>query len=131
VAISGALAATFLFAIGLPAAYAVLALVWFKVKPTWDSAFKLMSNAVALAASFRLIWLVFFEEVSGLSSQAKYYLLVGIAATGWYGIAGILKTFNKLFQVKLERVMNLGGNRIEMRIPQSVWFPRDLSFRHS
>jgi hypothetical protein len=31
----------------------------------------------------------------------------------------------------LERVMNLGGNRIEMRIPQSVWFPRDLCFRHS
>jgi hypothetical protein len=31
----------------------------------------------------------------------------------------------------LERVMNLGENRIEMRIPQSVWFPRDLCFPHS
>src|SRR5215208_5703708 len=32
---------------------------------------------------------------------------------------------------KVERVMNLGENRIEMRIPQSAWFPRDLCFPHS
>jgi len=31
----------------------------------------------------------------------------------------------------LERVMNLGENRIEMWIPQSAWFPRDLCFPHS
>jgi transposase len=31
----------------------------------------------------------------------------------------------------LERVMNLDENRIEMRIPQSAWFPRDLCFPHS
>jgi hypothetical protein len=31
----------------------------------------------------------------------------------------------------LERVMNLGKNRIEMRIPQSAWFLRDLCFLHS
>jgi hypothetical protein len=31
----------------------------------------------------------------------------------------------------LERVMNLGENRIEMRIPRSTWFPRDLCFPHS
>ena len=31
----------------------------------------------------------------------------------------------------LERVMNLGENRIEMRIPQSAWFPRNLRFPHS
>src|SRR5215218_1328242 len=31
----------------------------------------------------------------------------------------------------LERVMNLGENRIEMRITQSVWFSRDLCFPHS
>jgi hypothetical protein len=34
-------------------------------------------------------------------------------------------------RARLERVMNLGGNRIGMRIPQSVWFPHDLCFRHS
>jgi hypothetical protein len=33
--------------------------------------------------------------------------------------------------VRLERVMNLGENHIEMRITQSVWFPRDLCFPHS
>ena len=31
----------------------------------------------------------------------------------------------------LERVMNLGEKRIEMRIPQSVWFTGDLCFPHS
>ena len=31
----------------------------------------------------------------------------------------------------LERVMNLSENRIEMRIPQSAWFSRDLCFPHS
>jgi uncharacterized protein YjbI with pentapeptide repeats len=31
----------------------------------------------------------------------------------------------------LERVMNLGENRIEMRIPRSPWFPCDLRFPHS
>ena len=35
-----------------------------------------------------------------------------------------------LFEI-LERVMNLGENRIEMRISRSAWFPRDLCFPHS
>ena len=34
-------------------------------------------------------------------------------------------------KAQLERVMKLGGNRIEMRIPRSDWFPRDLRFPHS
>src|SRR5215204_6905838 len=36
-----------------------------------------------------------------------------------FGIEGNLRTILQL----LERVMNLGENRIEMRIPWSVWFP--------
>jgi hypothetical protein len=35
------------------------------------------------------------------------------------------------FFIHLERVMNSGENRIEMRIPRSAWFPRDLRFPHS
>jgi hypothetical protein len=31
----------------------------------------------------------------------------------------------------LERVVNLGENRIEMRISQSAWFPRNFCFPHS
>jgi uncharacterized protein involved in exopolysaccharide biosynthesis len=31
---------------------------------------------------------------------------------------------------RLERVMNLGESRIEMRISRSAWFPRDLCFPH-
>jgi hypothetical protein len=31
----------------------------------------------------------------------------------------------------LERVMNLGKSRIEMRISRSAWSPRDLRFPHS
>jgi hypothetical protein len=30
----------------------------------------------------------------------------------------------------LERVMNLGKSRIEMRISRSAWSPRDLCFPH-
>jgi hypothetical protein len=33
--------------------------------------------------------------------------------------------------LSLKRVMNLGENRIEMRIPRSAWFLRDLRFPHS
>src|SRR5215213_7380101 len=33
--------------------------------------------------------------------------------------------------VGLERVMNLGENRIGMRIPRSAWILRDLRFPHS
>ena len=33
--------------------------------------------------------------------------------------------------LNLERVMNLDENRIEMRIPRSAWFLRDLRFPHS
>ena len=32
---------------------------------------------------------------------------------------------------RLERVMNLGEKRIEMRISRSAWFARDLCFPHS
>ena len=35
------------------------------------------------------------------------------------------------FLTFLERVMNLGKSRIEMRISRSAWFPRDLCFPHS
>jgi len=34
-------------------------------------------------------------------------------------------------RARLERDMNLGENRIEMRIPRSAWVPRDLRFPHS
>jgi hypothetical protein len=36
-----------------------------------------------------------------------------------------------LAAARLERVMNLGENRIEMWIPRSAWFLRDLRFPHS
>jgi hypothetical protein len=38
---------------------------------------------------------------------------------------------SEIYTSCLERVMNLGENRIEMRIPQSAWFPRYLCFPHS
>ena len=41
-------------------------------------------------------------------------------------------TWLRLFrEVGPERVMNLGENRIGMRIPRSAWFLRDLRFPHS
>jgi transaldolase len=41
------------------------------------------------------------------------------------------QTEHKDGYVSLERVMNLGENRIGMRIPRSAWFLRDLRFPHS
>jgi succinate-acetate transporter protein len=48
-------------------------------------------------------------------------------------LAAVLAFFARetLGATALERVMNLGKNRIEMRIPQSACFPRDLCFPHS
>jgi hypothetical protein len=57
---------------------------------------------MGVATSLRLLWLVFFEEVPGLSNQARYYLLAGVVATGWYGCKGILQTFNKIVRVELQ-----------------------------
>ena len=34
-------------------------------------------------------------------------------------------------EAHIERVMNLGEKRIEMRISRSAWFARDLCFPHS
>jgi hypothetical protein len=34
-------------------------------------------------------------------------------------------------EIFLERVMNLGENRIEMRIARSAWFPPDFPFPYS
>jgi hypothetical protein len=45
------------------------------------------------------------------------------------GMAGFSSTGTGV--LGLERVMNLGENRIEMRIPRSAWFLRDLRFPHS
>jgi hypothetical protein len=38
---------------------------------------------------------------------------------------------DRIRSLALERVMNLGKNRIEMRITRSSWFLRDLRFPHS
>ena len=46
-------------------------------------------------------------------------------------VAGREAAEQALQKAGLERVMNLGGNRIEMRIPRLDWFPRDLRFPHS
>ena len=102
-AVSGVLAATFAFAVVLPLIYAGLAIFWRRTKPSYDSAYKLMGNAVAVATSVQLLWLVFFvERVQGLTGQDRFYLLVGAVTAGWYGVSGILRTFNILFGVQLK-----------------------------
>jgi hypothetical protein len=101
VAISGSLAATFAFAIVLLFIYAGLALAR-KIKPSFESAYTLMGGAAAVATSLRLLWLIFFESVQGLSNTDKFYLLIGAATAGWFGCSGMAKTFNKLFDIQLE-----------------------------
>jgi hypothetical protein len=39
--------------------------------------------------------------VQGLTSKDRFYLLVGAVAACWYGVSGILKTFNSLSGVQL------------------------------
>jgi hypothetical protein len=102
VAISGALAATFGFALILASAYVVLALTR-KTKPSFDSFYKLMAAGGSIAASVQLLFLIFFgERIQGLTGQDKFHLLVGAAAAGWYGVSGAATTFNKLFGVQLK-----------------------------
>jgi len=51
---------------------------------------------------------------------------------GIFPQSGASWAFNlALTVITLERVMNLGENRIEMRVPRSPWFPCDLRFPHS
>jgi hypothetical protein len=49
---------------------------------------------------------------------------------GQYHFAPLIGSYFRLV-ASLERVMNLGKSRIEMRIPWSDWFPHDLCFPHS
>src|SRR5215207_6849971 len=49
---------------------------------------------------------------------------------GQYHFAPLIGSYFHLV-ASLERVMNLGKSRIEMRISRSAWFPRDLCFPHS
>lgn len=100
-AISGVLAATFVFALTLPLLYVILAFIR-KTKPSFDSVYTLMANAVAVTTTLRLLWLVFYDEKVQLAGQDRFYLLVGAVAAGWYGCSGVLKTFNKLFGVELQ-----------------------------
>jgi lycopene beta-cyclase len=44
---------------------------------------------------------------------------------------GFTVTHAESGSIPLERVMNLGENRIEMRIARSAWFPPDFPFPYS
>jgi len=69
-----------------------------------------------------MIWRLLREE----RGMALGLAIIVVAIVGVMG-AGLL-TF---VATDLERVMNLGESRIEMRISRSAWFPRDLCFPHS
>src|SRR5215216_2814952 len=57
------------------------------------------------------------------------YLKSWLSDTARYQVSeGTYERYERTCRNHLGRVMNLGKNRIEMRIPQSVWFPRDLCF---
>jgi len=60
--------------------------------------------------------------------EARDGLLIKFYAGEEYSEEELLSDFERN---GLERVMNLGKSRIEMRISRSAWFPRDLCFPHS
>src|SRR5215211_7372436 len=62
------------------------------------------------------------------SWNPRSFLLSRLAPMHHYGYVRLIRPIPVF---GLERVMNLGENRIEMRISRSAWFPRDLCFPHS
>ena len=68
-----------------------------------------------------------FSELGDALSQWRGY---GDGNNAGFSVGFTREWFTRVKDT-LERVMNLGKNRIEMRIPQSAWFPRDLCFLHS
>jgi hypothetical protein len=58
-----------------------------------------------------------------------------LARRQWKASGGTEAAFDRawlsMWEEMLERVMNLSENRVEMRIQQSAWFPRDFRFPHS
>jgi len=75
-------------------------------------------GAIALALDFQT-WRTLVRQ-QGLTQDRVSELMVGMAISPAYSTAQ-----------SLERVMNLGENRIGMRITRSAWFPRDFRFPHS
>ena len=62
--------------------------------------------------------------------NAVFYLLR--SGCQWRMLSGEFPPWSTVHHYfRLERVMNLGENRIGMRIPQSGWFLHDLRFPHS
>src|SRR5215204_3415337 len=89
----------------------------------------------------RTIWVIIAVE-SAVASAIVVYLaisesriglvvlwVVGLFLIGAYSLEPL--RFKRRGFLNLERVMNLGESRIEMRISRSAWFPRDLCFPHS
>src|SRR5215217_8267468 len=63
----------------------------------------------------------------GEGASEVEYVLPAVTAL----VASQTGALDQLAVHHLERVMNLGKNRIEMRIPRSAWFLRDLRFPHT
>ena len=80
---------------------------------------------LSVAAPLVIVYLlkIFFDTLPETFDVARY--AVPVAAFLVHFMAFLLCA------ISLERVMNLGENRIGMRIPQSAWFPRNLRFPHS
>jgi hypothetical protein len=81
-------------------------------------------SIVGVVAVLLLIRLGYIYPWTGFG-KSKVNEAVQPAKTLWDWL-GLL-----IVPVVLERVMNLGKSRIEMRISRSTWSPHDLCFPHS
>jgi hypothetical protein len=70
------------------------------------------------------------REIKGRLKDLYAAVLEGVVGRQAAAVANQIAN-TQLRAIELERVMNLGENRIEMRISRSAWFPRDLCFPHS
>jgi hypothetical protein len=103
-------------------------------------------NAAANAGLYAAVGVAIFRyrlyEIDIIINRALVYgplsaVLVLIYVGGVVGMQAVVRALTgqestlAIVASTLERVMNLGKNRIEMRIPRSAWLLRDLRFPHS
>ena len=71
-----------------------------------------------------------FVKATGEQTGGQYALVEILAPEGYPGVLHVHHQEDEGFYI-LERVMNLGENRIEMRISRLPRLLRDLCFPHS
>jgi hypothetical protein len=78
------------------------------------------------------LWLLNARHLKGTSPVGRPTSRTPSGSASWWSTGWCVPALcHRKRSGSLERVMNLGKNRIEMRFPRSPWFPWYLRFPHS